>query len=105
MSSFNASSRVLKNKDAQAILKIEQSNGGKAGVAAGQLSFKDIAQYAMVTDVFYFQLFFLATDTDVRCCSLTDFVKEWRQMMRKWVTNAFVIFTYLKFSSIIIHLI
>jgi NAD(P)H-dependent flavin oxidoreductase YrpB (nitropropane dioxygenase family) len=48
MSSFNASSRVLKTKEAQAILQIEQSKGGKAGVMAGKLTFQDIAKYAMV---------------------------------------------------------
>lgn len=47
MSSFNASSRVLLNKDAKEILKIEAEGGGKAGMMAGTLSFKDIGKYAM----------------------------------------------------------
>ena len=47
MSSFSASSRVLKNKDAQAILAIEADKGGKAGVMRGDLKFKDIGKYAM----------------------------------------------------------
>ena len=47
MSSFNASSRVIKNKDAEEILKIERSKGGKTGVMEGKLTFKDISKYAM----------------------------------------------------------
>jgi nitronate monooxygenase len=47
MSSFNASSRVLKNKDAMEIKRIEDKGGGKAGVLSGKLSFKDIGKYAM----------------------------------------------------------
>lgn len=47
MRSFNASSRVLKNKDALAMLKVEEEKGGKAAVKAGKLKFQDIAQYAM----------------------------------------------------------
>ena len=46
MSSFNASSRVLKNKDAVAILKVEAEKGGKAGVMRGDLTFTDISKYA-----------------------------------------------------------
>jgi len=47
MSSFGASSRVLKNRDALAILQVEAAGGGKAGAMAGQFGFGDIAQYAM----------------------------------------------------------
>ena len=47
MSSFSASSRVLKNKDAEEILKKEHEKGGKMGVMEGKLTFKDIGKYAM----------------------------------------------------------
>jgi NAD(P)H-dependent flavin oxidoreductase YrpB (nitropropane dioxygenase family) len=47
MASFNASSRVLKNKDAIEILRIESEKGGKAGVLSGKLRFQDIGKYAM----------------------------------------------------------
>lgn len=46
MKSFSASSRVLKNRDAQAILDVEARGGGKAGLRAGQFSFKDISTFA-----------------------------------------------------------
>ena len=47
MSSFNASSRVFKNRDAMALLQVEKEKGGKAGVMRGELGFKDIAEFAM----------------------------------------------------------
>lgn len=46
MSSFNASSRVYRNKDASALEEIESKGGGKAGVKAGKLGFKDIIKLA-----------------------------------------------------------
>lgn len=47
MSSFNASSRVFRGGDAVKLLAAERAGGGKAGVRAGTLGFKDIAPYAM----------------------------------------------------------
>jgi NAD(P)H-dependent flavin oxidoreductase YrpB (nitropropane dioxygenase family) len=46
MKSFGASSRVLKNRDAQEILAIEQRGGGSEGLKAGRFTLQDILPLA-----------------------------------------------------------